>query len=291
MAYESLGIVGQALHRLFSNAGLTIADGSDLHLTIESASQLSLWWSNGRQGSLGTDVLPKSLCCLRLASGALFLDPHNHRRVLRDLAQGPMMYWNNVQSKAKDTEWEVNSWAHFRQAGFEPFFSEPDLRMHIDGEQFGIACKKLYSLENTDKQISRGVEQIQESRCSGLLSLSLDCLVQPDVNVAMLKVRTEAEAREVLQEKLRIFTELKRERIQKRYFSSGRLSGIVLSVQAFADIEETKERAIHCQETLVWTDGIVAQPKKDKMHFLHEKLKGAMISFEQVLSRAQALLA
>lgn len=289
-SYESIGTIAHALEKLYAQAGIRIVPQDDLHKIISAGKLLATWWSAGKIDSLDPAVLPRALCCSRLGSCALSLHPVRDTERLRDLCSGSMMYWNNVISKAKNTEWELNVWAHSNQAGIPTVFAEPDLHMTFESERFGIACKKLYSEKNVDKQVSGGVHQIEESGIPGLLALSLDSLIQPNVEVALLKVTDAEEARRLLQSKLQGFVLWRKKRYQDRYFSDGRILGVLLSVQAFTDIVNSKERAIHIQESLIWTDESLPLARREKIKRLHESLSNAMIPKETILAKAIDIL-
>lgn len=290
--YEGLESLACALKKLFVLSDLKISPGSELDQTINGLLKLSSWWKAGHT-SPGPSIqeLARGMCGLRLASSALFLDPKKHYSILRKLQKGSLLFWNNERSEAKDTEWEVNAWAHLSEANLAPLLAEPDLQVTLKGVGFGLACKRLYSESNANKQISKGVKQIRHASIPGIVCLAIDSLVQPDVDVAVLKVQTINDAREALQGKLDLFRRMKEGHVVPKYFTNGRLAGIILTIQAFADIAETEERAIHCQESLVWTAESVSREQRDCLKFLHEKLVSAMIPWEKIITRANELLA
>lgn len=286
VTYAFVKKIALGLMKKFSSSGIYIHPQSELGKTIDAGIKLSDNWDLKQSGQkvenkVFEDLMSRAMCCLRLGDSALLLDhtpPHIAK--LKEFNNGSLMFWNNEQSKAKDTEYEVYTWARFKfGGGIVAKLLEPDVQIYLD-RYYGIACKRLYSIDKMDSRISEGVHQLKRHNLNGIVAISIDSLIQPDYSVARLSVSSISEATGILQSALEKIFELKRDYIGNRYFKKKRLMGIMLTAQAYADIADQHERLFHVHESLIWDNNRELQAR-----YFDEIASKARITYDIIESK------
>lgn len=99
-------------------------------------------------------------------------------RMLHDAAapQG-----SNGNTPGRDTQFELFVAAIAIRAGMLPVdYDEPDITCHVEGIKFGIAAKRLKSLEKFEKRIREGAKQIGRSNFPGIIACELTIARNPE---------------------------------------------------------------------------------------------------------------
>ncbi len=186
----------------------------------------------------------------RIASAAMSLDGATvASKYLRDLRNGSLDLFERKQSKAKDTLWELELRELFRSWSMNVEFGEPDLIVQFEDSRVGVSCKKIYSIENLEKVLSRAVKQIAVACDFGIVAMNLDDLVPARQS---LHARSTQEMADILAscnfEFLRTH-----ERHFRRYLESGRAICALISTAAFVEIPAESPRYLNARQSFVWT--------------------------------------
>jgi len=93
------------------------------------------------------------------------------RRLLKDSALPQM---DREESPGRDAQLEVYLAALCQSAGMVPVdLEEPDITCHAEGVKFGIAAKRLKSLDQVRKHVKKAADQVSKSGLPGIVVLDL----------------------------------------------------------------------------------------------------------------------
>lgn len=172
----NLGEIATRLERKFNEGGVQIHGASELGRILRAAIAIGKEAVKPHEVSVDSRTYLDAHSLARLAQTLLPLPAvalSKHR--LRSLYDGDLNFWSSTQSLAKDTEWECFVAALLLTGNLKASFVEPpDIQFSGAGRSIGVACKKIYSITNAKKQISKGLKQIGKSGIPGILALSLD---------------------------------------------------------------------------------------------------------------------
>lgn len=171
-----LGGIAARLKKKFNDGGVQIDGASELGRIIRAASVIGAEAAKPCDVSVDSRALHDAHSLARLAQTIIPLAPaFLPKKRLRCLYDGDLNFWSSTQSLAKDTEWECFVAALLLSGNLKASFVEPpDIQFSGAGRSIGVACKKIYSIANAKKQISKGLKQIEKSGIPGILALSLD---------------------------------------------------------------------------------------------------------------------
>jgi hypothetical protein len=177
-----LGEIAAKVKKKFNDGGVQIDGASELGRIIRAASVIGTEAAKPHDVSVDSRAYHDAHSLARLAQTIIPLGPEFlPKKRLRSLYDGDLNFWSSTQSLAKDTEWECLVAGLLAAGGLNTAFAEPpDIHFSGVGRSIGVACKKIYSLSNARKQISKGLKQIAKSSIPGILALSLDFLATRD---------------------------------------------------------------------------------------------------------------
>lgn len=238
----------QAIERLYENAGIRLHPGSDLAKLLGRAKELSDRWLLA--DSISMQSYFAALFLDRVADAVLPLEHVPDRmKFLRDLLAGNLNLAERVQSKAKDTLWELELWAALRRRSLCSSLAEPDIVVSLKDIKIGIACKKLYSQGGVEKVLSQAVAQIESEFDFGIVAINLDDLTPAD---SILKAATFAEVSEYLNSFCMQFLKLHEPRFQK-YLNASRIVAVWISTGSRTDVELERPKFSNARQSVVWT--------------------------------------
>ena len=252
----------QDLQRLYADSGVSLNPQSSLAQLIDHGIKLANDWE---AGVIIDDQDPVPLIrgqhLDKIAWAALPLRGVPDRAVhLAALRRGSLDPFSRDPSPAKDKLWELEVWRQFNQRGIPAALEEPDVVATTPMGRIAVACKRIYSLNNATKPISKGVAQIEASGLPGILFISVeDVSIPPEQLVHAANI---VEAAAAMNE----FNEDFVHRFQGallRYLSTGRASCVAVSTCApvYLDDEGIRE----CRQTLFWTHPALSPEKLDHM--------------------------
>jgi len=166
--YEQVAARVQDVRNMLLQRQIRIRSGSVLDQLLRRAERLSEKWDSGAIAKLLLNVesaadderalhvqslandyqlATDALHVNRLTSALLAIqDDQDVQQLLRRLAGGIVQPNDRNPSQAKDALWEVLLFAHLRDRGLIARFQDPpDIVMMLDGSEYPIACKKVWS--------------------------------------------------------------------------------------------------------------------------------------------------
>lgn len=170
------------LENLFEAHGLSITRSPALQSFIRDAQILSDEWFCSKSKELPAPLLFSTIQLDRIATSVLAAtdDPGIEELLPKLLDGSPDCFLRN-RTRAKDTLWELDTYAIMKADGIKVSLGEPDIIADVGGENIGIACKKIYSEANFSKVISGAVAQIETTGRMGLVAVNLDDTFSPGV--------------------------------------------------------------------------------------------------------------
>ncbi len=85
------------------------------------------------------------------------------------------------ESKGRNTQFELYVAAVCQAAGFLPVdYQEPDVTCTIKGAQFGVAAKRLMSVNQTKKRVPKAARQIEATGVPGVIALDTTLALNPN---------------------------------------------------------------------------------------------------------------
>ena len=251
-----------ALEALFSKSNFALGRSPSLTELIVAAKQLSDEWFCSPTKELRTSLLFAAIQIDRIATSILAAqDDPMLSSLLRDLLEGSINLFNRAPAKAKNILWELEVYSILKLHALDVFLDEPDVVVQIEGENVGVACKKLYSEANVGKVVSEAVHQIERAGEFGIVAINLDDTFPPDVilNGESLKAISAT-----LSQRNDQFMARHQHTLQ-RYLPSGRSLSALVSSAVIADVPRTKRRFYNARETTIWYVPSLPAGKAKKM--------------------------
>jgi len=99
-------------------------------------------------------------------------------RLLKDAA---LPQDGSSNTPGRDTQFELYVAAICLRAGLLPVdYDEPDVTCAVEGVKFGIAAKRLKSLDRFEDRVKDGVDQMRRAKLPGIVALDLTIARNPD---------------------------------------------------------------------------------------------------------------
>ncbi|MFH2056677.1 MAG: hypothetical protein ABIJ61_12010 [bacterium] len=181
---EELAEFAVLLEEAFLESGVDIPRGSEVAGYIDAAKRLSRARIEGEDlSNMGEPkflaLVEKVLECQRLATAVRWARSEpNLARHMERLLRGSVDPTAKKRTAAKDKAFELIMHSIFNSSGICARLAEPDIVFALEGREYSIACKCLYSPKNIQKQISRAKRQIVESGRRGLIAMSIENVVR-----------------------------------------------------------------------------------------------------------------
>ncbi len=87
----------------------------------------------------------------------------------------------NSNSPGRDTQFELYLAAIALRGGMLPVeYDEPDVTCNVEGVRFGIAAKRLKSLDRFERRVKEGADQIRRAGFPGIVALDLTIARNPE---------------------------------------------------------------------------------------------------------------
>ena len=186
----------------------------------------------------------------RIATAIIPLsDESDPSAYLKRLLRGTLDFFEREESEAKNILWELEVWAKLKRAMSNVYLQEPDILLDFGALKIGIACKKIYSLNNVSNTLSKAVSQTKSSGELGIIAMSIDDLTPKD---SMVHTKNfEEMTHKLLQHNNKFITT--NERHFKKYLSQGRVIGVLVSTTMIAAIDEATTRINNASQWTIWT--------------------------------------
>jgi hypothetical protein len=170
--------------------------------------------------------------------------------LLKKLSGSDVNFSSRALSQGKDAFWELELATLLRRRGLDvALIDPPDLVVNFGFGEYAIACKKVYSENNVEKQVSKGASQVVKAGIRGLVALNIDDLF-PEQSI--IKGETGRHALELMAAFNRAFLERHRMHLQ-RFVQDGRLDAILVSASCPLDVVNSSPRFNNGMQVSVWT--------------------------------------
>tara|TARA_B100001063_G_scaffold131134_1_gene122577 strand:- start:6576 stop:7424 length:849 start_codon:yes stop_codon:yes gene_type:complete len=199
----------------------------------------------------------------RLYDAIMFIHKSNNKKkYLKDITKGTLDFQDRKHSHAKNILFELEL-AHRISIKFEDVkLDEPDIVVKFADGDVGIACKKVTSNNNLEKQLSKGVKQIKlNGFLFGIVAINIDNLT-PEGSI--LKQDTVKMALDKLHDLNMGFIK-KNERHFLKYLKESRLIAVIIHSSVVADIPSASPRFNNLSQTTMWTMKGLEEKLKDKV--------------------------
>lgn len=242
---------GDEIANLYKESQVDMSPKCDLAKLIANAQSVVQVALIKGYGAITSEQRFRLLHLDRVASAVLPLkDVTNRAEYLKKLVSGTLNLFNNEPSLSKDILWELELWAGMRKRhAATELLDPPDIVLNLTGGRLAIACKRIYSERNLEKNLSEAVKQVEGEYDVGVVAMNVDSLIPPNT---FLPARTERAMGKKLQSMNADF--LKRhERYLAKYLRQGRLVCALSVINAIVHVEEWRVQLNTAMQATVWT--------------------------------------
>ena len=172
----------ELLENFYNEFDVPIPKDCGLAKLIKSAKELSDSWLTGGVDDLPNINLWRAAHLSRVSDSIFTLKEEIEVKFyLTKLTNGSLDLLKREKSEAKNFLWELELLYVLRVHGIDAKLKEPpDIVATFNGDEIGIACKKVYSEKNFEKVLSNGVAQIEKQYKYGIVAINIDDLAPPD---------------------------------------------------------------------------------------------------------------
>lgn len=174
----------------------------------------------------------------------------NIKTYLQNLSKSTLNFHDTEQSHAKNILFELEVAGSLRKVFEDTYFNEPDIVVPFMDGNVGIACKKIVSIKNLQKQLSKGVKQIQTNGFEfGLVAINIDNLLPEE---GILNVSSRDAALNTLHDiNMKFINDNSRHFF--KYIGDGRIMAILVVSSIIADIKNSEPRYLNVSQSTIWT--------------------------------------
>ena len=238
------------LRAIFQRMAISIHPQSALGALLEEAKVLAEDWTVGRNGNDIQQVIRAAHAIRVVEAVESAIDDDGVIECLRRIAKNDMNLSGRTVSQGKDALWELDLLASFKRHSVQARLCEPpDIVADFGLGPYGVACKKVYSENNVEKQLRSGCKQLSSFGGRGLVALNIDDLVPQD---NLLEGTTHTSAGDFLAQKNIDFINRNLAKFG-RFVAQGRCDGILVSTTLPAAIARSRVGLSNFTETVVWT--------------------------------------
>ena len=247
--YDEIAANCVAVRELLAEQGIRLHRDSALAVLLRDAECEARDFAEGSP-LRSRNVLIRTAQANRVSSAIL---AHGHepatKECLRRMTSGAMDLSERATSTGKDALWEIELAARLRAQGLAARLAEPDILIRIDGLDYPIACKKIYSLRGVEAQMRKGVAQLERFGSPGLVAFSIDDLTPAHSVFVSNDVRA---AGDELAKLNRAFIN-SQQRVLERFLADGRCHGVMVNTSVVADLALTRPRLNSFSQTTIWS--------------------------------------
>ncbi len=199
----------------------------------------------------------------RIYSALLNLEDFpSKEKYLKDLLKDTLDFMEISQSHSKNILFELEVTGSLRKIFKDTYLDEPDIVVPFKDGNVGIACKKVISENNFEKQLSKGVKQIKNNDfIFGIVAINIDNLL-PEKTI--LNADTISQASDILHEKNMEFINKYSKKFFK-YLEENRIISVLVVSSTIADIKSEKPRFNNISQSTIWTIQDLEEEHKRKI--------------------------
>lgn len=212
----------------------------------------------------------------RIYSALLNLeDLVNKDKYLKDLLQGTLDFMEISQSHSKNILFELEVTGSLRKIFKNTYLDEPDIVVPFADGNVGIACKKVISENNFEKQLSKGVKQIKDNNfIFGIVAINIDNLLPAKT---ILNTATFSHASDILHEKNMEFINKHSKKFFK-YLKENRIISVLVVSSTIVDIKDETPRFSNISQSTLWTIQELEEKHKEKVSKFKQLAKNVKIT-------------
>lgn len=199
----------------------------------------------------------------RIYSALINLEDYaEKKKYLIDLLKDTLDFMETSQSHSKNILFELEVAGSLRKIFKDTYLDEPDIVVPFEDGNVGIACKKIVSENNFEKQLSKGVKQIKDNNfIFGIVAINIDNLLP---NKTILNANTLKEASDILHNKNMEFISKYAQKFFS-YLEENRIISVLIVSSTIADIKNEKPRFNNISESTLWTIKELGEEHKKKI--------------------------
>lgn len=199
----------------------------------------------------------------RIYSALLNLEGFKNKdKYLKDLLNGTLDFMEVTQSHSKNILFELEVAGSLRKIFKNTYLDEPDIVVPFKNGNVGIACKKVISENNFEKQLSKGVKQIKDNDfIFGIVAINIDNLL-PEKTI--LNAETISQASDILHEENMKFINKYSSKFFK-YLKENRIISVLVVSSTIVDIKNEKPRFSNITQSTLWTIQDLGEEHKEKI--------------------------
>lgn len=245
--YAEIAAKAQLVRDILQKRNVRLGNGSALSQLLKQADVLSREWTAQRVPDIR--VLCEAAHVNRLADAIASLpDEPGIQEALRRMAGSVMQPDDRSNSQGKDALWEVALLADLRRHGLSGIAAEPDIVVTFGKGDYPIACKKIWSENGVEKQVSKGAKQLQPLGNGGIIALNLDDLTPAGHLVAQ---PDKTSAKQFLNDFNMQFINRHRNVLQRAIMDE-KCDGFIISTTAAAALSEEKTAFNLVTQSSLW---------------------------------------
>lgn len=270
---------------MLDSRGIPLNPASVLAFHIKNAERLSKEWEAGEIVDGWVERQFATLQLNRICDAMLAAEASpDAQECLARIARSDLQLLLHERSEGKDALFELEILDYMRRNGAVALMAEPDLHVVMQFGNYPIACKKINSIKNLEKQLSSACRQLKPFKGEGLIALNLDVLV-PEAKY--LEKETSVQAQAHLHFMLRRFRGEHMAKIQK-VVASAKCDGIIFSITTAANVMQMKPRLHYFNQTDFWTLNNANYHGRVRAKRLAELIENGMKSRRESSTHAQS---
>jgi hypothetical protein len=236
--------------QILGNRSISLHPTSVLATLMSMTYQLSSEWNSQERSEGWEGRLFSALHVNRICDAVIAVEHDSgSQECLKRIAGSDMNLPLHDQSQGKDSLFELELLNYLRQHRLSARLEEPDIVVDMPWGSYPIACKKINSIRNLEKQVSSACRQLKPFAGAGLIALNIDVLVPEN---HLLGASTGALAGAKLQHMIDNFRE-RHGRKLREVMAAARCDGVLLSLTSMADVEQIRPRLNYFTQTDCWT--------------------------------------
>ncbi len=248
--YEEVADRVRESRHILHDLGIRAHRDSVLSLIFRAAEKFAEDWNVDRQHVTVPDLINAGNAN-RLADSIIAVKGDKSAAgLLKKICGNNVNFSSRTLSQGKDAFWELELATLLRGRSLDAAFVDPpDLVVDFGFGDYAIACKKVYSEGNVEKQVSKGARQVVKADMHGIVALNIDDLV-PERGI--LKGSTGQEVLDLMAGFNRTFLDRHLHHLH-RYVQDGRLDAILVSVSCPLDVVDSSPRFNNGMQMSLWT--------------------------------------
>lgn len=235
---------------ILADLNIKVGESSVLHKIFQDSIKTSVFWEESKD-KLNFKMALNLLYADVITSAIINLQDDPALRIPLDrIARSDITRGGRSPSRGKDALWELVLLDSMRKASIvAKLIDPPDIVADMSFGRYSIACKKVYSDANVEKQLRIGIRQVIESGNKGIVAFNLDNLTPEDSILS----KSDGEG------SLRRLAAFNDEFVERHRWAfqdavkAKKIDGILVSTSVPADIKTDVRRLNNLSQYTFWT--------------------------------------